>query len=157
MTLKRRLAVLAILTTGGAAVLCGGLRAIILFRFSSSPDFTYVLGEMVIISAIEMDMAVLCANMPALKAFWSCWRQNKLGAGQGRDMTGGSGTGSKVYHNHAVELNSNTTGSKNGVTVSLGHPERLQTTESEEDLWENTKGKPKQDNYKTSWRGEQSL
>jgi hypothetical protein len=95
MTLKRRLAVLAVVTTGGSAVLVSGLRAIILFEFASSPDFTWALGKMVIISNVEMQVAILAANMPALKAFYSCWRKQRLGRGQGVDLVYNSKSKSK--------------------------------------------------------------
>jgi hypothetical protein len=83
MTIKRRLGVLAVITMGGSAIIVSGLRAIILFEFAASPDFTWVLGKMVIISSVEMQVAILAANMPSLKAFWSCWRMHRLGRGEG--------------------------------------------------------------------------
>ncbi|KAI1844338.1 hypothetical protein JX266_009432 [Neoarthrinium moseri] len=86
MTLKRRLTILAVVTTGGSAVLVSGLRAIVLFEFSTSPDFTWSIGKMAIISNIEMQVAILAANMPSLKAFYTCWRMQKLGRGQGVDL-----------------------------------------------------------------------
>lgn len=153
MSMKRRLAVIAVISTGGSAVLCGGLRAIILFEFSSSPDFTYVLGKMIIISAIEIDMAILAANMPALKAFFRCWQQGKLGAGQGRNLVNTSGgKATSGSRSNAMELNSGISRSKTGVAVAVGPRERLPSTESEEELWDLPKQKPKKAEYESSWR-----
>ncbi|KAL6697077.1 hypothetical protein J3F84DRAFT_367953 [Trichoderma pleuroticola] len=109
MSLRRRVAVLVVLTTSGSAVLIGGLRAIILIEFSKSPDFTYSLGKMVIISSAEMSIGIIATNMPALKAFWSCWRQNKLGVGKATDLTGSSNAAvgnSKAAYTGAIEMNS---------------------------------------------------
>ncbi|KAI0480039.1 hypothetical protein GGR56DRAFT_248853 [Xylariaceae sp. FL0804] len=85
MTWRRRLTILAVVTTGGSAVLVSALRGIVLAQFSSSPDFTWTLGEMVIISNVEMQVGLFAANMPALKAFYSCWRRGALGPGQGTE------------------------------------------------------------------------
>lgn len=154
MSMKRRLMVLGVITTGGSAVLCGGLRAIILFEFSNSPDFTFALGKMIIISAIEIDMAILAANMPALKAFYRCWQQGKLGAGQGRYLINSSGgKATSGSRSNAVELNSGLSRSKTGVAVAVVGPrERLPSTESEEELWDLPKQKPKKAEYESSWR-----
>lgn len=94
MTLKRRLTVIAVITTGGSAVLVSGLRAIIMFEFGSSPDFTWTLGEMVIISNVEMQVAIFAANMPSLKAFYTLWRKHQLGPGEG--VEGGYSSGPKA-------------------------------------------------------------
>lgn len=83
MTVRRRLTIIAVLTTGGSAVMVSGLRAIILFKFGSSPDFTWTLAEMVIISNVEMQVAIVAANMSSLKAFYVLWRKHQLGPGQG--------------------------------------------------------------------------
>lgn len=156
MSLKRRLMVLGVITTGGSAVLCGGLRAIILFEFSNSPDFTFALGKMIIISAVEIDMAILAANMPALKAFYRCWQQDKLGVGQGRNLVNSSGVkGTSASRSNAMELNSGMSRSKTGVTVAVGPRERLPSTESEEELWDLPKQKPKKAEYESSWRSQE--
>ncbi|TFB01316.1 hypothetical protein CCMA1212_007083 [Trichoderma ghanense] len=139
MPFKRRMAVLVVLTTGGSAVLISGLRAIILIEFSRSPDFTYSLGKMIIISSAEMSIGIIAANMPALKAFWSCWREDKLGAGKATDLTGSQNAApiiSKLSNDGAIELNSNFTASRNAAKGDVGYSERLPSTESEEQLCE---------------------
>lgn len=143
MTIRRRLAVLAVVTTGGSAVLVSGLRAIILFEFSSSPDFTWALGKMVIISNVEMQVAILAANMPALKAFYSCWRKQRLGRGQGVGLVYNSTGKSKSKGSERrddVEMNSGSKdhqrdGAKDGVQNSAG----LSMNESKERLFEGRK------------------
>jgi hypothetical protein len=154
---KRKLAVIAIVTAGGSAVLCGGLRAIILFEFSESPDFTWALGKMVIISAVEIDMGIIAANMPAIKAFYKCWRQGKLGSGQGKYLeNSNSGQASAGSRSAALELSSNAPRSRTGAAVHVGPRKRLPSTESEEELWELPRQKPKWTEYERSWRSEQA-
>lgn len=143
MSRQKRIAVLVVLTTGGAAVLTGGLRAIILFEFAESPDFTWALGKMIIISSAELSVGIIAANMPALKAFWTCWRQNKLGAGQGVGISqseGKSGKGSSG-NPHGVELSHGVNSTRSW--SELGRPIRLPSTESEEALWEDQRAKGK--------------
>ena len=66
----RRLGIIATITVGGIAVIVSCLRIIILHRFAVDPDFTYILGQMVIISAIELNVAIIAASVPSLKAVW---------------------------------------------------------------------------------------
>ena len=153
MSLQRRVAVLVVLTTGGSAVLTGGLRAIILFEFASSPDFTWSLGKMVIISNVELSVGILAANMPALKAFWTCWRQNKLGRGKGLSLSnGGSGRDEALSGSHnALEMNNRSNlGSRN----DMGRAERLHSTESEEKLWDLHKPGMRKRDYEVSAQGQ---
>lgn len=69
-SIRRRLTLIALISFGGSAVLVSFLRLIVLHEFDVDPDFTYTLGKMVIISAIELDVAIMAANAPALKAVW---------------------------------------------------------------------------------------
>ncbi|KAJ5216800.1 hypothetical protein N7468_009808 [Penicillium chermesinum] len=69
-SLSRRLGIIATITAGGIAVVVSCLRIIVLHQFAVNPDFTYILGDMVIISAIELNVAIMVANAPSLKAFW---------------------------------------------------------------------------------------
>jgi hypothetical protein len=69
-TVMRRLGIIATITVGGIAVVVSCLRVIILHRFAVDPDFTYILGEMVIISAVELNVAIMASNVPSLKAVW---------------------------------------------------------------------------------------
>ena len=44
---------------------------------------------------------------------------------------------------------------KTGVTVAVGPRERLPSTESEEELWDLPKQKPKKAEYESSWRSQE--
>ncbi|UPL02206.1 hypothetical protein LCI18_013140 [Fusarium solani-melongenae] len=139
MTVQRRLGVLAVLTTGGSAVLTSGLRAIILYEFATSPDFTWSLGEMVIISNVEMQVAIVAANMPALKAFYTCWRDNKLGPGQGvsKELSGAPQVSKGSQSD--MELQSGLSASRAGSRTKTPGLTVLGATESEEKLFQGQK------------------
>ncbi|GKU12708.1 unnamed protein product [Fusarium langsethiae] len=140
----RKLAVSAVITAGGSAVLCGALRAIVLLEFAKSTDFTWALGKMVIISAIEIDMGIIAANMPAIKAFYRCWRQGKLGPGQGKCLeSSSSGQAYAGSRGGDLELSNNKPRSKASVAVSAGSG-GLQWSESEEELCWPPRNKPNQ-------------
>lgn len=83
MSSKRRMTVLAVVTTGGSAVLVCGLRGIVLVEAATSPDFTFTLGKLLVMLNCELQVAIIAANMPSLKTFYTCWRQQMLGPGQG--------------------------------------------------------------------------
>lgn len=94
---------------------------------------------MVIISSAEMSIGIVAANMPALKAFWSCWRQNKLGAGKAIDLTGSNSaaiSNSARSQSGAIELSSELGSSKNATKLDTGYSKQLTATESEEKLCE---------------------
>lgn len=83
MSAKRRMTVLAVVTTGGSAVVVCGLRGIVLAEVETSPDFTFTLGKLLVMLNAELQVAIVAANMPSLKTFYTFWRQQRLGPGQG--------------------------------------------------------------------------
>jgi hypothetical protein len=62
---------ISIVSLGSVSVLVSMLRLIVLREFQTSPDFTYTLGKMIIISSIEIEVAIMAANGPSLKAVWA--------------------------------------------------------------------------------------
>ena len=46
------------------------LRLIPLFEMNSTTDLSYTLGKMVIVAALEIQLAVVAVNLPSLKALW---------------------------------------------------------------------------------------
>ncbi|KAL2815252.1 hypothetical protein BDW59DRAFT_177688 [Aspergillus cavernicola] len=69
-SLSRRIGVIAVVSVGGVAIIVSCLRIIVLHEFAVNPDFSYTLGKMVVISAVELNVAIMAANAPSLKAFW---------------------------------------------------------------------------------------
>jgi hypothetical protein len=47
------------------------LRLIVLHSFEKNIDLTYTLGKLIIISSIEIDLAIIAANAPSLKIYWT--------------------------------------------------------------------------------------
>ncbi|RAO73352.1 uncharacterized protein BHQ10_009364 [Talaromyces amestolkiae] len=69
-SLRRRLTLIGVITFGGMSPLVSFLRIIVLHEFEVSPDFTWTLGKMVIVSAIELDVAIIASNAASMKAIW---------------------------------------------------------------------------------------
>lgn len=78
MSVKKRLQVLAVITTGGSSVLVSCLRLIVIQRFTVTDDFIWEIGNICIVSAAEMEVAILASNMPALRALWKKFRGGTL-------------------------------------------------------------------------------
>jgi hypothetical protein len=47
------------------------LRLIVLHQFEKNVDITYTLGKLIIITSIEIDLAIIAANAPSLKIYWT--------------------------------------------------------------------------------------
>lgn len=129
MSTRRKVAVLAVISFGASAVLVACFRLIPLFELNSSPDISYVLGKMVIVAALEIQLAIVAVNLPSLKALW-----NK--------MTGGSSAGSKPSYSHQTSYKLSTLKSSSrsrskrasrGSITRMEHDVRI--TESEEELF----------------------
>lgn len=75
MSLRRKLSILAVVCLGGIAVLVSALRIIVALEFLADPDdTTYGLAKLVIMTCVELQVAIVTANMPAVKALWTLWR-----------------------------------------------------------------------------------
>ncbi|OAL23202.1 hypothetical protein AYO20_11014 [Fonsecaea nubica] len=91
MTWRRRLAVYSVITMGGLVVVVSGLRLIVVNQFATNPDFTYILGRMILISAVEIQVGIFAANMPGIKAFWTVWRKGELTSNGTKKSQGSAG------------------------------------------------------------------
>ena len=83
MTLRRKIGIITVIGFGGIAVLISMLRLIVLYQFYVNPDFPYILGRMIIISAFEIEIAVIAANMPSMKALWTAVVRKGSASGSG--------------------------------------------------------------------------
>jgi hypothetical protein len=70
MSMRRKIAVLSVIAFGSSAVIIACFRLIPLLELNSSPDTSWVLGKMVIVAALEIQLAVIAVNLPSLKALW---------------------------------------------------------------------------------------
>ncbi|PMD65643.1 uncharacterized protein K444DRAFT_608218 [Hyaloscypha bicolor E] len=71
VSVRKRLTLIGILSLGSLVVLVSMLRIIVLVQFEKNIDLTYTLGKLIIISSIEIDLAIIAANAPSLKIYWS--------------------------------------------------------------------------------------
>ncbi|KIY02690.1 uncharacterized protein Z520_01155 [Fonsecaea multimorphosa CBS 102226] len=90
MSWRRRLAVYSVITMGGVVVVVSGLRLVVVNQFATNPDFTYILGRMILISAVEIQVGIFAANMPGIKAFYSIWRKGELSVSGTKKSSQGS-------------------------------------------------------------------
>lgn len=127
MSLRRKVAVLSVISFGASAVLVACFRLIPLLELNSSPDLSYVLGKMVIVAAVEIQLAIIAVNLPSLKALWT-------------KITGGSSAGSTRYYSRkrGYKLSALSSEGKSD-RVSRGTITRMEHnvphTESEEELF----------------------
>lgn len=68
---KRKAAVLGVIGFGSLSVVTAICRFALQVQMVTNPDMTYVLGRMVIAAAIEIEVAVVAVNLPALKSLFS--------------------------------------------------------------------------------------
>ncbi|EED16252.1 conserved hypothetical protein [Talaromyces stipitatus ATCC 10500] len=71
MPFRRKMAVLGVIGFGASAVIVALCRFVVLKELGSSDDISYVLGNMVIVAALEIQSAVVAVNLPAMKALFS--------------------------------------------------------------------------------------
>ena len=71
VSLRKRLTLISIVSLGGLVVIVSMLRIIVLNLFEKEIDITYTLGKLIIVSSIEIDLAIIDANAPSLKIYWS--------------------------------------------------------------------------------------
>jgi hypothetical protein len=128
MSLRRKIAVLSVISFGASAVLVACFRLIPLLELNSSLDFSYVLGKMVIVAAIEIQLAIIAVNLPSLKALWA-------------KVTGGSSAASakyyagrqKGYRLSALSSKGKSDKASRGTITRMEH--NVPHTESEEELF----------------------
>ncbi|KAL5404112.1 hypothetical protein PMIN04_012655 [Paraphaeosphaeria minitans] len=146
MTLRRRVAVLSVIGFGASAVIVACFRLIPLFELYASPDVSWILGKMVIVAALEIQLAIVASNLPAMKALWLHLT---------RSSTNGSGepSGSKGYKLSSMERKA--AGSRYGSNKrgSITMLERgILSTESEEELTRMASKVAREDSNRDSYR-----
>lgn len=70
MPFRRKMAVLSVIGFGASAVIVALCRFAVLKELGSTDDISYVLGNMVIVAALEIQSAVVAVNLPAMKALF---------------------------------------------------------------------------------------
>jgi hypothetical protein len=68
VSMRKRLMLISIISLGGVVVMISCVRLVVLLEFQEkNADFTWVLGKLIIISSIELEVAIMAANAPSLK------------------------------------------------------------------------------------------
>lgn len=140
MSRRQKLAVIAVMSFGFSSVLVSAFRFIILGQLGSNPDTSFVLGKMVIVAALEIQLAVVAVSLPSVKALWT--RLTGGSSAGSKDRNGGQYINSKGYALSSIDRPSNKGhGSAQGTSRSVavkpaltGHSGSI-ISESEEDLW----------------------
>jgi hypothetical protein len=151
-SVRRRIMLIAVITFGGSAVLVSFFRLIVLHQFDVNPDFTFTLGKMVIVSAIELDIAIMAANAPSLKAVWLKYvcKRNFTSADVSsynkHAVSGGSGGHLNGSRSHELSAMSKMRRSGHQRVPSINNTAQEQgvgeqwRNDSEEELFQNKKG-----------------
>jgi hypothetical protein len=84
-SLKRRIQLLSLVSFGGISVLVSLLRLLVINQLATEADLSYILGKMVIVSAVEIYVGIMAANIPGLKAFWSTHISKSASRGSNSD------------------------------------------------------------------------
>lgn len=71
MSTRRKLAVLGVICFGSLAVITGLCRFAVQKQLISEPDTSYIMGRMVIVAGIEIEVAVVAVNLPALRSLFT--------------------------------------------------------------------------------------
>ncbi|POS73775.1 hypothetical protein DHEL01_v207828 [Diaporthe helianthi] len=139
MTRRKKIAVLGVLCFGASSVIVAACRFIVLAELGSTDDPSYVLGNMVVVAAIEIQLAVVAVNLPALKALFA-----GMTGGSSNDQSGGQISGSNGYKLSSMDaraskkMRSALASSRNcpaGPIVDVSITRHM-ASESEEELWQ---------------------
>lgn len=134
MSRRKKIAVTGVLGFGASSVIVAACRFIVLAELGSTKDPSYVLGNMVIVAAFEIQLAIVAVNLPAMKALFS-------------GMTGGSSNdqsepinGSNGYELSSMEakgkrLRSASSRKNQAAPVADVSITRHMASDSEEELW----------------------
>ncbi|KAL4919423.1 hypothetical protein BDW62DRAFT_199734 [Aspergillus aurantiobrunneus] len=71
MSTRRKIAVLGIICFGSLSVVTALCRFIVQKQLISEPDSSYIMGRMVIVAGIEIQIAVVAVNLPALRSLFT--------------------------------------------------------------------------------------
>ncbi|KAL2059803.1 hypothetical protein VTL71DRAFT_10187 [Oculimacula yallundae] len=132
ISLRKRLMLLSIISLGGIVVIISILRLTVLLEFQKMTDFTYSLGKIIIISCIELEVAIMAANAPSLRIFFSKSGDRSTGNSAGHTLTKLSRPQSK--HRFATTSSTCHITSKGGNIEHVHHENHNQSNSSEESL-----------------------
>lgn len=125
VSIRKRIALISVVSLGAIVVLISCARLIVLLEFDpNGSDFTWVLGKLIIISSIELEVAIIAANAPSLTVMCQKW------FGKRGSTLGSLETGRNEY-GYSVNCVSMTDRESKKKEVD----KRLHHSDSEEHLW----------------------
>lgn len=89
MSCRKKISITAVIAFGGSSVIVAACRFIVLAQLAVATDVSYVLGHMVIVAAIEIELAIIAVNMPSMKVLFNR-RNNNNGESSGKQAQSGS-------------------------------------------------------------------
>lgn len=132
--MRRKIAVLCVIGFGGISVLIACCRIVILLRLSSpspSLDTSYILGTMIVVSALEIQSAIIAVNLPSLKALWTKYTGATSGA------NGAVPTSRQNLHNKAYKMSSfSGTDSESPTCPNRPRINKKRTSDSTSSFWD---------------------
>jgi hypothetical protein len=146
MSLRRKVAILSVLTCGICSVTVAILRLPVLVTVTSAPDTSYEVGKMIIVASFEVQAAIVAVNLPALKPIWKRIRRGSSAASK-HDYS------DKVHHELSSMEGRNSNKKKFDSTGSITRLERgITSTESEEELFQHAHNQSQ-----SAWAGGEHL
>ncbi|KAF2830397.1 hypothetical protein CC86DRAFT_261262, partial [Ophiobolus disseminans] len=70
MPTRKKIAVISVFAFGGASVIMGAIRFHTLLALLSYPKTSHGFGETIIVIALELNLAAIAVNLPAVRSFW---------------------------------------------------------------------------------------
>ncbi|KUI57751.1 hypothetical protein VP1G_10972 [Cytospora mali] len=138
MSRRKKIAITCIIGFGVFSVIVAACRLAPLAELSDTDDISWVLGKMVIVASVEIQLAIVAVNLPAMKALvtrvtgGSIYNRSEPGDGNAYRLSSKVRNGKKVRsvgsrHNPAAPV----------VDVSIT---RHMASDSEEELWNHGNG-----------------
>lgn len=104
LSLRRKVAVLGMLSFGASSVIIAFCRFIVLYNFLHRGDSSWVIGEMVIVAGLEINCAIVAVNLPSMGALFTSfggWRST--GGGGGGGDSDSDGRAGEEQHNNKIK------------------------------------------------------
>lgn len=131
MPLRRKVAIISVFAFGGAAVIMGLIRFHSLIAVQSLFSTSRGVGELAIAAALELNLATIAVNLPALRSIWIKNSSNESTShGSSHFQSGGN-----KHKSTASKCSKRAPESRELTQVSKTAPNNPVNTESQEELW----------------------
>lgn len=135
MSRRKKIAVTGVLGFGASSVIVAGCRFIVLAELGTTQDPSYVLGNMVIVAAFEIQLAIIAVNLPAMKTLYSGMTGGSSND-QSEPISGSNGYKLSSMDARGKKLRSVVSRKNQAAPVADVSITRHMASESEEELWQ---------------------